>query len=339
MKQSIVLCVVLLFVSSCSNRIYNIVSCEPSLPIKEHQFWSNINIKIHDVRCDYPISSIKDYCVLDSFCYVLLSDNRIVLVDLSDDKILFTFAKTGHAKNELIMASCITCDNNNVYVYDDGKSQIMKFSLDLKFEKSIFVDCYLDKFIKCKDGFLCYTLGEGAYLTSLDNKGKKKRQIKLSNISYDCRICEQSFAVDLSGNVYVKPELSDSIFVWNEGTLELSSLISFVGKEKIKDDGISSCEMISQGKEYSLNYMIFGDYILLSSMKDKKVRFYLYDLITQTCSYGVPPKQMGKYPFIPESQYGNRMFRILPKNECKAFVNIGNNNNMDNDIIILEYIY
>lgn len=315
---------------TAKNDVVSIDVANPVDSINNDSFMQKAKYSAVIVKSDYPLSNIKDLCLLnDSLCYIIDTSNALVCVNIETGDIVKFSRKIGRAKDEVVMPNMITTDGGEyVYIVDAGKHCIMVFNPQLEYQYSIPVNGFPDKIIKTEDGFLLYTSGEDASVSLVNTYGREvySRSFFDADIEgrYSC-----AFAKDEKGSVYMMSEYSDTIYKWSGQEMLPVYCLDY---SRLDNSQIDSGE----GRR-TLRYFVIDDKIVFSFMEGKNVEFGIYDIKTKEVRTGYPNPKDGIY-FMPQYQYDCMLIAVLDDDLLSSVLDMSQEDNKDVKLLFWKYI-
>lgn len=280
----------------------------PTGDIQDDSLWNKMMYK--SLRIDsIPFVSIVDYTVSGSCCFIMGEDGIFLSVDLLSGEILLCKKMKGRARNEFISPSCITSDSSQIYVFDEGKMEIVTLNKDFTYNTSVSVPYLIpSSFIKVDKGFLCYQLGNGAKCYYVNDVGKLKYEKCFDIIEHNIVNNSNVFVKDEKGDVYVKGDYSDTIYVWSINSLKPSYILSY--GEKKNDSSIKKSSEIEESTvQYTRRFFVMPNKLLTTYRDGRVERYCLYDKKSAKIKVGKPPKKE-TIPFNPEKQFEKVLIRL-----------------------------
>ena len=264
------------------------------------------------VQDNYPVGDVRDVGIIDSICYVVDSNRNIYGINLSKRQICYRYTNHGGAKLETIFPACIATDNEHVYVYDTGKSQVLVLSSQLVPEKAIRMPNIVPFCFKKTDkGFLCLSISAGVQeIVYVDDRGMVKYNKILScrNMDvYDDNILIQQGE---DGYLYAKAMYSDSIYKWSGSKLDLVLTLDY-GDHSIPKGMNDTKDIENTKREYTSDFFVFKHGILNSFIEQsKQYKCYNYYEYNANGSIAGNIKSIFSLPFIPRWQFGSVMLFV-----------------------------
>jgi hypothetical protein len=194
-----------------------------AVTLKASDLFANIRYIPLETTDTALIAQINE--VISTEDYFLVRDKHLYMFD-KHGKFLHKISNTGQGPGEYVQLIDCDADDKYIYLFDNVRSQILVYSFDNQYLKSIGTPRGATAILKSPDGFICYhdplisrKYGEPvAELILLDETGEQKKVLHYRTVNMKSMspfIHEPQFKV-YENKIYYYPPLQDTIFSIDE---------------------------------------------------------------------------------------------------------------------------
>ncbi|GHT22159.1 hypothetical protein FACS189430_03510 [Bacteroidia bacterium] len=281
------------------------------------------SLKVIDIEQIYELSPMKAGDIVKDFSYIPLettdhsimgeileiipSETGFLILDYSNHLTLFghdghfihRIARKGNGPGEYLQLSDIDIseDEKIIYILDGGKSQILLYSFDNKFIRSIKIERLITKFIKTPFGFICYkdpfmqVNGYGTpvpTLITLDNDGKESGtlQYRTVNLQHPTPFIHFPLLRKFKNQYFYYPPFQDTIYSVYQDKI-VPEFVLFKGTYSISVEEVADLEMQRKAYERGLtvrHFAINDHWLFFMCRRNNNVELFLYNLATKQLS-------------------------------------------------------
>ena len=279
------------------------------------------------------ISQIIDIGIMDSLCFILDNNGAVTSVKHTDGGIVRQFFKKGRSKGEMINPICLTTDSSYIYIFDGGKNEIIIYDRDFHYIDNINLEISPSSILKVSNGFLCYE-SHIPTVYFVNNEGRINYSREMSNRVTDVTTGQQILSYGPNNEIYIRPEYSDTVFVWNGD--EVKPVYVFNYSKKIKVEEFPVIKYWQDGVPFLFNCFFTKQGLLAGCMQNKMLYHIFFDVKSNICYHYVPSKN-GILPFTPKWQFGNMILSIEGNEVFDSFLDTNLEINKQCQLVLLKY--
>lgn len=227
--------------------------------------------------------------------YFFIQDLYMLYMFDCKGKFISRIGNKGQGQSEYIELSDFDIDDENIYILDGSKSNILRYSYENQFLGSIYIkhsNSYISNIIKTQDGFICYhdpLLNVNQYgksvpdLVLYDEFGNEKSVLhyRTVNIKVAPPFDHPPVLKKYKDKILYYPPFQDTVFsIIENGTKIMPEFIFHRGKYAISIDEISDLE--AHRKAYEKGIVIYNfeinDKWMILYCGTNEIEMYFYNL-------------------------------------------------------------
>lgn len=295
--------------------------------VTQEKIPSSVLIEAIDSVCissdiNYPhISSIEDYCVIDSTIYILDNAGSIFNISLHTGKVKNYANLMGRSGNECIGPKAVSFARDTVFILDFQGMKILALNQDLNVIKSLPIPVPSMDFAITSDGFLIYNMNAAEkedQIIHINDNGEMINSFIPSRGLPEMVLSSRIFT-ESNDKILIMPPMGNRLYSYNPDTDSLFLEYEFsLVPERTEKSGIPDGTIQSFETERFLITDYMANQFMGNDIFDKKENKHHSGLLQTNSSY----------PFYPQSICDDVLYGIYEKG-------IGSSN--QSEYIILKY--
>ncbi|MDR0559366.1 MAG: 6-bladed beta-propeller [Prevotellaceae bacterium] len=230
------------------------------------------------------------------FGFLILDASNLLTLFDNDGRFINRIGRRGQGPGEYIqIGDADICEETGiVYLLDGGKSEILQYSFENKFLRSIKIDRSVTNFIKASFGFICYmdpllqvrNYGRPApALAAVDNEGNVLNilQYRTVNLEKFPPFIHSALMKKYGDRYFYCPPLQDTIFSVYEDKI-VPEYVLFKGKYSISVEDVADLEKRRSAYQRGLvvgNFAVNDRWLFVQCKRNNEMELYFYDLKTK----------------------------------------------------------
>jgi hypothetical protein len=333
-EKYIELCLVSAILAGCSNvqiqknDTINLENCvENASVIQASDIIDNIQYVALETTDKSLLGGFKK--IIPTKDYFFIQDSYMLYIFGRNGQFISRIGNKGQGQEEYVELSDFDIDDHNIYILDDVRSNILVYSYENKFLRSIRLNSYdISNIVKTRDGFIGYQdplinkkqYGKSAPdLILFDESGKEKSILhyRTINIKSMPPFLHPPVLKKCKDKILYYPPFQDTIFAVAENETKIvPEFILNKGKYAISTDDVGDLE--SQRKAYERGIVIrhfeINDKWLILYCGSNDVEMYFYNLSTKEITHvsEIVNDIDGILKIFPVCLMENQIAEILP---------------------------